>query len=454
MKSLYAVFSDIESKILLELDKASFSIQIAMAWWTSKPLAKKIIEKARMGVQVEVIVNDDNPFYMHKYPDNEFIPRGLLEAGVILLSYEVPRPGTFHHKYCIIDEQLVITGSFNWTYNGENNNEENIVVINDTNLVKSYLERFYYLLPKAHLYGISKNIPSIQFWASNKFTKKNSLVDIQWNIQNYDTFQLDDLLESSESQGKVSLIFNTDTTLKIKATKGTEELTKHINIRLFKEPSIELFLRTKNFNSANWLDAEPIDGVNAFHIFEGQPIKLEWQSENVDKLLIDGQLYEGTDGMTGINSGNSRTILVEAFNRDRRIEKVINLYVTSIPKFETFKVPMPDPIEIKIDVNIENIAIPSNLTLLDTPLLRKFNFPTMKDLKVTINSNKPTLSEQPQLSSLYESTLTKDIERFTETVRSKTEYIRPSFKEIWKSHLKSNREIINYIKQFFKPNGK
>lgn len=35
-----------------------------------------------------------------------------------------------HHKFCIIDQKIVITGSYNWTKQARNN-EENITVIKD-----------------------------------------------------------------------------------------------------------------------------------------------------------------------------------------------------------------------------------------------------------------------------------------------------------------------------------
>ncbi len=47
-----------------------------------------------------------------------------------------------HHKFCIVDDRVVITGSYNWTYNAENRNWENIVVLEDKETVNDYIQEF------------------------------------------------------------------------------------------------------------------------------------------------------------------------------------------------------------------------------------------------------------------------------------------------------------------------
>ena len=50
-----------------------------------------------------------------------------------------------HHKLIIIDQNKVITGSFNFSKNADRNNNENIVIIENKNLNKSYRNRFFKL---------------------------------------------------------------------------------------------------------------------------------------------------------------------------------------------------------------------------------------------------------------------------------------------------------------------
>lgn len=48
-----------------------------------------------------------------------------------------------HNKFCIIDNETVITGSFNWSKTAVLHFENIVVVKNDLKLVKSYLREFY-----------------------------------------------------------------------------------------------------------------------------------------------------------------------------------------------------------------------------------------------------------------------------------------------------------------------
>jgi phosphatidylserine/phosphatidylglycerophosphate/cardiolipin synthase-like enzyme len=47
-----------------------------------------------------------------------------------------------HHKVIIIDERTVITGSYNFTGSAERDNDENLVIVDDPALARSYLDEF------------------------------------------------------------------------------------------------------------------------------------------------------------------------------------------------------------------------------------------------------------------------------------------------------------------------
>jgi len=57
----------------------------------------------------------------------------------------VATEGNVHHKVFIIDGKKVITGSYNPTRNGNENNDENILVIHDRQVAEKYLEEFRFL---------------------------------------------------------------------------------------------------------------------------------------------------------------------------------------------------------------------------------------------------------------------------------------------------------------------
>ena len=132
-----AYFSDIRNRIIPCLDNATNKIQVAMAWFTSKELFEALINALNRNVDVELILLDNAINYMYYAPDfNELINAGgkLRIAG--------PEVGFMHHKFCVIDDSLVITGSYNWTCYAETRNVENIVISDNSDIVMLYSAEF------------------------------------------------------------------------------------------------------------------------------------------------------------------------------------------------------------------------------------------------------------------------------------------------------------------------
>ena len=56
--------------------------------------------------------------------------------------------GKVHSKSIIVDDKYIIAGSMNFTNSGENYNDENVLIIEDTRLTKYYRGFFEYLWNK------------------------------------------------------------------------------------------------------------------------------------------------------------------------------------------------------------------------------------------------------------------------------------------------------------------
>ena len=64
-------------------------------------------------------------------------------TGIDHLEIRGERNGIMHRKFCIIDNQTVLDGSYNWTNNAESKNDENVDVHkNDLKLASSYTREF------------------------------------------------------------------------------------------------------------------------------------------------------------------------------------------------------------------------------------------------------------------------------------------------------------------------
>jgi len=55
-----------------------------------------------------------------------------------------------HHKVIVIDERIVITGSYNFTSRAERTNDENLLIIDDPSLTAAYLAEFERVFEQAN----------------------------------------------------------------------------------------------------------------------------------------------------------------------------------------------------------------------------------------------------------------------------------------------------------------
>jgi phosphatidylserine/phosphatidylglycerophosphate/cardiolipin synthase-like enzyme len=51
-------------------------------------------------------------------------------------------PHIFHHKVMVIDELILVTGSFNYTKNANTRNDENVLIITNREIASRYIEEF------------------------------------------------------------------------------------------------------------------------------------------------------------------------------------------------------------------------------------------------------------------------------------------------------------------------
>ena len=103
--------------------------------FTSDPLAQALVEKALQGVRV-MGVFDSDMVVANTGSDYEW----LLDAGLPVCRDG--EAGLMHHKVIIIDRQVVITGSYNFTASAERYNDENILVLRDPHLAELFLAEY------------------------------------------------------------------------------------------------------------------------------------------------------------------------------------------------------------------------------------------------------------------------------------------------------------------------
>lgn len=130
-------FDEIEFHLTRELKSANSRLLIAVAWLTNPQIGQVLLDIKNKGIDVEIIVDDNS------VNRNNKTIRQLVENNIAIEFIEnlISSKSLMHHKFCVIDNKKVITGSYNWTINA-NSNDENIVIINDSDSANFYSQEF------------------------------------------------------------------------------------------------------------------------------------------------------------------------------------------------------------------------------------------------------------------------------------------------------------------------
>lgn len=126
-------FNNIERKILEALDEAMATIDVSVAWFTNTTLQKKLLAKKEEGCKVRVMTDDNYTNEKHGVDLSPFEHKAI----------KAERKGIMHYKFCVIDNNITIHGSYNWTTSAETrNNEEISVDRNDVKKASAYTKEF------------------------------------------------------------------------------------------------------------------------------------------------------------------------------------------------------------------------------------------------------------------------------------------------------------------------
>lgn len=123
-----------KSQILRELDRAKKSIHLQAYSFTDKDISLSLIKAQKRGVSVKVILDKSN------IKDKKSAKKMLFENG-IPLRFDHPN-GIAHSKVIIIDEEEVLTGSYNFSVSAYRRNTENLLIIRNKQLSEKYMENW------------------------------------------------------------------------------------------------------------------------------------------------------------------------------------------------------------------------------------------------------------------------------------------------------------------------
>lgn len=267
-----AVFEEIAKHIEKELNKAQSSIIIAVAWFTNKNLFDTILKKSQEGCKVHLMITDD------EINNNSQINYNLLEQNQShFYKIGIDEKALMHNKFCIIDNTVVITGSYNWSYKAEINHENIVIHYKDHELAKQFIAEFDYIrsiyfpdLAKENRLDTSDAINEMikRLEVLQHFIVLNDLEDIEYATSKLKKFQ------PNETVSKVTTLINNQ--LFGKAIEEIQQFITHYKqLIIWNDPEINgLQLELKILeNQINAFENEKIDLEKIITDFQHQHTK-------------------------------------------------------------------------------------------------------------------------------------------------------------------------------------
>jgi len=117
------------------LQSAQKSVRFLAFSFTADDLAEAIIERMKAGVEVTGVMEETQ---VKSNSGTEY--NHLRSAGAEVRLDGNPR--NMHHKVLIIDERIVMFGSYNFSTFAERRNDENLIIVHDPQFAARFLEEF------------------------------------------------------------------------------------------------------------------------------------------------------------------------------------------------------------------------------------------------------------------------------------------------------------------------
>jgi phosphatidylserine/phosphatidylglycerophosphate/cardiolipin synthase-like enzyme len=124
-----------EDKVINMLRTVKNSLDIAIFTLTNDKIFAAIEEVWNAGVDVRIITDDE---CCNQLGSDIF----KLAAMGVPVKTDDAKQYHMHHKFAVLDEAVVVTGSFNWTTQAVLHNQENIMFFENSQMAKAYNDEF------------------------------------------------------------------------------------------------------------------------------------------------------------------------------------------------------------------------------------------------------------------------------------------------------------------------
>ncbi len=134
-----AYFENIQDEILKQIYQAQYSIYVAVAWLTDKVIFSALCDMSKANIKVELLLINDNINIDYASFDHNILKE---HGGRIFFVNPSKEGAIMHHKFCVIDESTVISGSYNWSKKAQQNDENIVITTQALELGEKFIQEF------------------------------------------------------------------------------------------------------------------------------------------------------------------------------------------------------------------------------------------------------------------------------------------------------------------------
>ncbi len=152
VENYFSPVDEVMSKLIALVNSAQKSIRVIAFTYTDTDLAGAMISQYKTGLRVEGVI------------ESRGATRGAL-VPLFCAGLPVMMDGnkyTMHHKVIIIDDSIVVTGSFNFTQSADTANDDNVLIIHNPAIAGLYNQEF------DRVNSIARTPTSSDFTCNNK----------------------------------------------------------------------------------------------------------------------------------------------------------------------------------------------------------------------------------------------------------------------------------------------
>ena len=130
----FSLYDNPQKEIIKNINQAEAFINIAMYIFTDREIAIPLAKARERGVKVRLYLDKDQVDY--KYSQSRFLVQKGIKTRISTNNY------IMHNKFAIIDNRILLTGSYNWTFSANNRNDENLLIIDDPEIIEIFQNQF------------------------------------------------------------------------------------------------------------------------------------------------------------------------------------------------------------------------------------------------------------------------------------------------------------------------